>query len=120
MIQITEKSRTHPLPRTPARSPAVGPAHSHATPHAFRCPRARDAPTPKATPDTPPPRTTATFPGPKGREPPKGREGCAVRHSREALESAAGICRKARQRNTARRGMVEFPEKTELIPCRGP
>ena len=95
-VESPEKSQTHPLPRAAAHSPAVGSAHSSATPQAIPCPRARNAPSPKDTPETPHPRTTATFPGPKGREAPNARHGCAVRHSEEALESAAGICREAR------------------------
>jgi len=68
----TLKSRTHPMPRLIARSPAVGLAHSPATPQALPCPQARNAPATKANPDIPLPRTTVTFPGPTGRETPKG------------------------------------------------
>ena len=63
------------MPRASARSPAVGPAHSHATPEAFRCPRAREAPTPKATPDAPPPRKTT--PSRRAGERRMVRHGCA-------------------------------------------
>ena len=42
-VQFPDKARTHPMPRAPARSPAVGPAHSHAAPQALLCPRARNA-----------------------------------------------------------------------------
>jgi len=37
-------------------------------------------------------------------------------HSREALESAAGICRAVRQGNAGRRNKVEFPEKFRTYP----
>ena len=49
-VEFPEKSRTHPRPRAIACSPAVGPGHSHATPQAFPCPRARNAPYPPKTP----------------------------------------------------------------------
>ena len=97
-----------------ARSPAMGPAHSPATPQAFPCPRARNAPTPKATPDAQPPR--ATTPSRNAGKRRKARQGCALRHSRKALVSAAGIRRGARQRSAARRSMVEFHENTRTHP----
>ena len=58
LVEFPEKSRTHPLPRAPTRSPAVGPAHSPATPQAFPCPQAHDTPPPEDTPDAQPPCAT--------------------------------------------------------------
>jgi len=51
-----KKPRNHPMPRAPARSPAVGPAHFHAAPQAPlmpSCPRARDTPDAPKAPQTP-------------------------------------------------------------------
>jgi len=39
-----------------------------------------------------------------------------MRHGRQALESAAGICRETRQRNAAGRSLFEFPEKSQTHP----
>jgi len=46
-VEFPEKTRTHPLPRALARSPAVGSAHSHAAAQTLPCPRARNAPDPQ-------------------------------------------------------------------------
>ena len=52
--QFPGKPPTHPLPRARARSPAVGPVHSPATPQAFPCPRAHNASIPRRHPGPPP------------------------------------------------------------------
>ena len=92
---------------------------------------AREPVTPQPSETSGIPTTPATFPGPKGRKAPKARhgssggtawerrkapQGCAVRHGTEVLESAAEICREARQKIAARRSPVEFPEKTRTHP----
>ena len=127
MVQSTEKTRTHPMPRALAGSPAVGPAHSPAAPPAFPCPRARNAPNSPRHPEPPSPR--ATFPGPMGREAPKdpawmclrAQQGSAKKRSRDLLQSPA------KKRLKAKPGRIprEIPKPLHAaghspLPCRGP
>jgi len=72
LVEFPGRTRTHPLPRAPARSLAVGSAHSHATPQAFSLPASPQRPGPHRNPESP-----TTFPEPKGREAPKARQGGA-------------------------------------------
>ncbi len=105
MVEFTKKYRTHPIPRAIAGSPAVAPAHSHATPPALPCPRARDAQPPKPpwTPHRPAPPPRATFPGPKGSEAPTG----------AAWMCAAWMCLRAQQGSAKKRSkdLLQSPAK---------
>ena len=121
LVESTEKNRTHSMLRAP---PTPLPRH--------RLSHARKPATPRIPHDTPnPPAAPRDHPEPNLREAPQGVAwmvwgtawkrrkaplGYAVRNSREALESAAEICRKDRQRNATRRTIVEFPEKSRTHP----
>ena len=96
MVEFPENPEVHPMPRVWARSLAVGSAHSHASPQVPPCPRARNAPATKATPDIPPPR--ATIPG-EGQGGAKRRGPDVLKVKRMGVpENAAEIGRKPRRK----------------------